>query len=215
MFLCDRNKKIVGPCQKLFDSLDNDPPFRPRSRRHNYPLVSGHHHPEHSFSESTCSGSPQTVILRYDMIGDQRLLSYAATDHRRHRSRSAAPGSGNRNKLHHHRSLSRSRPRSSSPRHRYQQLHQHQATTAPRIFLPPHSGWIAVLIASLFCTANLQLRLNAPNNFWCQKLCVWRGQSYCIIEHWALSQGSQQCIEMSGLSFCWIWNNNNRDKTLQ
>ena len=78
-----------------------------------------------------------------------------------------------------------------------------------------HSGWIAVLIASLFCTANLQLRLNAPNNFWCQKLCVWRGQSYCIIEHWALSQGSQQCIEMSGLSFCWIWNNNNRDKTLQ
>ena len=131
MFLCDRNKKIVGPCQKLFDSLDNDPPFRPRSRRHNYPLVSGHHHPEHSFSESTCSGSPQTVILRYDMIGDQRLLSYAATDHRRHRSRSAAPGSGNRNKPHHHRSLSRSRPRSSSPRHRYQQLHQHQTTTAP------------------------------------------------------------------------------------
>lgn len=136
MPLCDRNKKIFGRCQKMFDTWEPT-----RHQYTNYALAHNRSMSKSSFSESNSgTNSPQTVILRYNNSGcRQKDVKYCVE--RRARSRSAAPGYNRNNK---HRDYSwvaaRSRHRSSSPRHRYHssqhmtQTHTHKRVVWFRVF---------------------------------------------------------------------------------
>ena len=110
---CDRNKKLVGRCQQIYDNWASDkdsrvPPLSRTSSHHsNFVIFPNYYTTKSPFSDSNSgASSPQTVISRHSR--------HQGPDPRRlcGRSRSAAPPGLDRRVK---RGQSRCRPRSSSP----------------------------------------------------------------------------------------------------
>ena len=111
---CDRNKKLVGRCQQIYDNWASDnnldsrvPPLSRTSSHHsNFVIFPNFYTTKSPFSDSNSgASSPQTVISRRAPAPAPRRLGV--------RSRSAAPPGHDRRAR--ARSQQRCRPRSSSP----------------------------------------------------------------------------------------------------